>query len=949
MFHWTSHHPRRLDRARAVGRHVAVVTALFATAATMGCSRLFGDCGPGTVMVDGTCVIDQSAVLPNVDAVTLTRLHVEGDGLFPLMVLHEARVEVGIEVQAEAFKSNVIVGLSSADGKQHCALGYMTLEHEGPTQEAADADADADAKPKGAYKLAKTFQIQQSCAALAGTGLKAWVAFDPFERTWWKARKESKITDEDGKLKVAEADAIAALLSASTLPMELCAAGTGSVHPENCATDIELVVNAGRDVQLTALQPASVVGVVEFMGALPSKWTAPNYDFEKHIPNLGATPLVTVATDVRVYGETSTDDAGATADELEMSYQIRPAGMSDATWLALAETVQTVKPPTKGGGTTTVTEYLEQVFLGGLTTETEIAKTVPLYLTPKGRDLVLDGGWAQPTLFDLRVCAKAPFAEVNADQTAADNNCRTERIVLLRQERSFTGLPPDAKTLAATSSIDFGEGDVTVMGDTYEFGDRSKVGAEVGAGLFRRWMEDSQTMQVGAYSIEAIRGWFPLTLREFRFWLDVVHQAPDTLHGKVTAFNIELPIPSVSMPEEWVIAPTLLEKNPESPNADWPGILPGSKSQFDKSTDAQQKEMFFEDFKTFPIYGPLSATVGIRMELKLSLAVGVGKSSKPATFTAEDCDHFSTKYEACFLATDKELPFLDASDHCVAIGGHLPSDRQDITFGTTLTQTLGNAAAKRLGWPPNKRRFWTNLWSWPGVPLNPNNILANKLMHYGAQEPSTWPLYYWDSKDEPPLAPQFQEFGAGSILLGKADAAAKYQLEKNAATIKTLAGSQHFSSYWLPMSEKAAVVCEFDAGPTEKTEMEKSELFFRVQPSATLSFTGYAGASLAAVRGGAYVELKVLEAGLPVDVGHRWRTGHPNGGVRGSNFARVSLTLDALTGSIGAWYQPWDLLAFDWGKRRELPLYDWNGFRLAEVLIKEWEFAPWKIDGPGKK
>ena len=866
-------------------------------------------CGAGTVEKDGKCIVDAAALMPKVSKVVVKQLGVQGDGVRPLMVLHDVRVAAEIEITGEPFESMIVVGVRSPDKTKLCPLGYWQVQQK-TTKDADTTKALSDTNKAFAatYKFESNFVVQPGCAGLVGQkGLVAWVAFDPFQTTNYAERTGAAMATIPAG--TAPEAALAKLLGDSEAPLTACKAGPTSTHPDHCTTSLEVVANAGIDLRMEHMNPSSSVVVLEYVGEAPKaiaasevtidgkKVTVPAVDWSKNKPPVATAAALSVNTQLVAYGLTADGKDKFSNDDFGLTFAIRPVGAATEEWAVMTEKVEQAS---KAGEEPTV-EYLEKVFLQGMVAETRYIKESPVYFTQKAKDAVTTGKWSNHAFFDLKICADGPFAEAGVDADPKANNCSTTQVVLIRNKKNYIAEPSDIGAAPTKSTTPNGAIKLDEFGPSKSFGNPSKVALEMAMKLYREWDTDKRTMRLGGRKGTYVKGWFPVTIIEEKAWLQVATKAADSVGGQLTIFNITLPVPDLTTPEEFELMIGGVSFKAGEVKV-YPPLPAAVKSAMTTIEDALKKEKSWSKFVTFPVWGPLDITVGIGVGISASLDLGVKKESKADT--DQDCDATAGNY--CYKALKKTAPeaqtFDNAKKICAADGGKLPADHANMDNFKAL---VGLADKLGYGFWVSGRATDGNTWYIDGgdVSWTPNK--------------TKW------LKDH--MVPGVGACASINTTAGGAE-------QENAGNLSPGFWVSN-SLFTFPCHWVTVVACEYPKAPPDG---EDSELFAVIEPNFKIDATGYAGLSLKVVRGGVYVKLDLVKGALPLEGGLKWKSAGGSPSAAGSFFVRLKAQISTLNGDVGPWYQTWT--PFSWNKVNEFKLFGWTGFE-ETVTLFESEFA----------
>ncbi|GEM_PF-2748220 len=424
-------HTGAMNTHRVAARR-GVVVRLFAAfllvAACASCS--FGaseeDCSTGTVLSNGVCVSKTSPTgEPTITSLTIQQLIISEEKVRPLYLMHPMTVRVGLLINAEPFKTDLIIGLSSKDGSKHCAAGYIELEYAGGA-EAGEITAGKTPVPKestwGELVLERRLFVQPRCKNLVGEkGAKVWVAIDPFRRTYIPVdprpgggKKPEKIEDVD------------VFIHTARWPLDQCKSSYASGHFNSCESTFDVADTPGLDVRMEKVQSGSSVLFVR-----PTK------------PD-DADLFVNTASVIYGTEQSEKDDEGPlAAQNMRYYFMLRPdvaptdlpAGVSAASldWepLIIAEKdVQkcpTCEPDLK--------QALHR-FLSSLKAATKRLTDHPLMIPPGLRTRLTKGDWTTYSKFELLGCALPAFQEAQGKDLGANNNCSIMPLIVTKHTLS---------------------------------------------------------------------------------------------------------------------------------------------------------------------------------------------------------------------------------------------------------------------------------------------------------------------------------------------------------------------------------------------------------------------------------------------------------------------------------------------------------------------------------
>jgi hypothetical protein len=435
-------------------RRTPTLTLLVIVALTFGCSASEEDCAKGTKLSKGVCVGDAPAAPgnPAVEELTVKYLSIKEEGQRPVYVMHPMTVHLGIEVRGEPFKSDVVIGLSSADGSKHCAAGYIELVFDGGADagvKAGSAEAHYDgAAPvqsnRGVLTIEETLFVQPTCDKLAGEkNATIWVAIDPFRRLAFAADK--RLADAPQPAGIDEVDAF---LHASRWPLDQCKSSHQAGHPDNCKSVFEVAATPGLDVHLRRVQPSSSVLTLRA-----------DEDKEKTLRDAHLFANITTV----LYGQAfkkikkKNPDNPLAQYEMDFFFMLRPdvdhgdlpAGVSatDVDWEPL---VQVEKGTVKAENGYPIMQELFQQYLASLETAVRRQLDQPLRLPDALWQRLTVGNWRRFSKFQMLGCAMprqcsddgsgsrdcASWKEASAKGVGAVNNCKTTTLIVARHQHA---------------------------------------------------------------------------------------------------------------------------------------------------------------------------------------------------------------------------------------------------------------------------------------------------------------------------------------------------------------------------------------------------------------------------------------------------------------------------------------------------------------------------------
>jgi hypothetical protein len=429
-------------------RHLLLAAATLAFLSGCGGSDETISCGNGTRLDGDSCVAEGGDLTsPRVERVVLTGLSVEEEGQRAAFVGFPMNVALTLDLVGEAIRTEVVVGLESADSAVTCVVGAIPIE--------------SGRRPEGSspVKLSAELIVQPECAALQGqTGVRTWVSFDPFEKTRVVGRAPIPIPQQLSP----------EFFRPSRLDQAAC---KGPVtHADTCATNLEVKPSPGLDLTLRQLSLDSSVAVVhtrfkpdysfdpeapennnETPGALPP------FDPEQGLPTI---PQFRASTELLLHGSDAAGGLTLGGDQVSLTFALRPDPSRTPAdfpeqlleWMPLSVEKQTLAEGSKGGEPSITMERLQEQFLRSLSSATRLHKESPVFIDGAARERVLQLQ-DQVRHYELKVCAVPRFTEASWEQDPSANNCVTMPVVVLHQQLQT---PQETGTTipgAATSSL----------------------------------------------------------------------------------------------------------------------------------------------------------------------------------------------------------------------------------------------------------------------------------------------------------------------------------------------------------------------------------------------------------------------------------------------------------------------------------------------------------------
>ncbi len=498
-------------------------------------------CGPGTVELDGQCVIDEGAaqdlLKADVAGVTVTSLLIAEEGVRAVYPMHALHASITLDVETwDELDTTVVLGLESADGSTRCVAGYWGLIS------GARLDSD-DADPVQSLTLTSEFYVQPACSVLEGeTDVKAWVSFDPFDHT----KVEGRTINADETMTLTD------FLQQSRLPLTDCTCAS-LIHPETCETALEVQGSPGRDVVMESSTLSSTVAVLEIPRLVP-EYTDDSFEDDEgniielaqpdEVRQLSTAPHFIVNADIKVNGLDGSEDDVVEDAALSLRFAIRPLLDSNEDvdlpeelldWMSLYSEIQ---DEPKAGEEPTI-NLLEQEFLQSMVGAQSLVRTSPIFITGDAEMFITRGLWSGFDQFELRVCVDADFDEAGVDEDATENNCSITQVIVLRRDVDEN---PAADEDAGAANYKDG----IFLGQTY--GNTKKVAVQFA--LNGELLSTKDGVAAGALLGTYLKGWFAMTLFEVKRhgWDYYDASTDDEILSSLTIFGLEMPAPSEDFP-----------------------------------------------------------------------------------------------------------------------------------------------------------------------------------------------------------------------------------------------------------------------------------------------------------------------------------------------------------------------------------------------------------------
>lgn len=439
-------------------RHEGIIrTTLAVMAATLalGCGAEDGADGPADLGDEAR---------PRIDTVEVTRLEVTGADR-PAM-LHPIDVELELDVEGEAFDTDVLVGLRADGGELGCVLGALP---------AKQAEAGATHLSLGAE-----FFVNADCRDMVGRDdVELFVAFDPWGGTE---------VDREGTT-IEEPTGLYDIVRGSMLDLQDCA---------GCRTATELLDSPGIDAQLREVGLHSSVAVLRL----------PEAEDQVEMPSV-ETPHFEISSAARVTGLAK--GQGPLEGEAFMTYRIRPQagalgtdGLDDESlsWAPLWE---------RRRDDDGMVHYADQVALDARG-QVALQRASAVYIGEDVAARMGAGDWQGITEYELQVCVGTTVEQAvyDGETTPRDNDCAVLPVVVVHDRVGPHGergvedgevLPGGAK---ARSAEVWGTGWSTTT---------TFLGTDYVSGLdFETWLDinasDSSSTTYGGNSVASAGSWF---------------------------------------------------------------------------------------------------------------------------------------------------------------------------------------------------------------------------------------------------------------------------------------------------------------------------------------------------------------------------------------------------------------------------------------------------------
>ncbi len=404
-----------------MSRKLPILLAVVGLLAACGASE--EDCAKGTELKNGVCVAAAGSgdpTSPRAKGINVRYFAIEEEGQRPLYLMHPMNVSVSLELEAEPFKTDMVVGFSSADGTKHCAAGYLEFTFDSAPEGAENSD-QPNAMRKGQISVNETVFVQPRCKNLIGEKkAKVWLAIDPFHRLdiGGDLRPGSDNNPSDDA-------SIDAWLYKSRWPLDGCRSSFSSGHAKNCKSTVEVADTPGLDLRLRYLVPSSSVVIAR-------KGKQRDAD-------------VFANTTIVLYGQES-KEGDKTLEEAnvrfhfmlrpDVEYTDLPPGVTPGAvdWQRLDRIEKVLvkgQPP--------LIKDARLSFLASLSNATRTMTDSALMFPPVLRYSLTQGAWSKFGKFQLLGCARSALPEAVAKGLGLNNNCKTTSLVITRHELPAKG------------------------------------------------------------------------------------------------------------------------------------------------------------------------------------------------------------------------------------------------------------------------------------------------------------------------------------------------------------------------------------------------------------------------------------------------------------------------------------------------------------------------------
>lgn len=322
-------------------------------------------------------------------------------------VLHPLIVSVSAELTGDAYRTELVIGMRTADGSEGCVLGAMPVEH----SDAEPALEDEQAAVAGMYEATAEFVVGGDCLDLAERDdVELFASFDPWNKLGDNASDAASVGEEGL--------ALYSIVEASALSVEGC---------ETCETTYSVHAWPGLDAELTELNLSSVVAVLPV--------AAEGRGVPAHGSNQAAFSLTMGSRVTGLRSGQGLDEAG-----LYSTHRIRPLGSSDEGLPLLQRS----------------SGDLEELAAIPVPSSGSVISSAMLHIEGPTRDEIIDGAWAGIEEFELLTCLEADFDQaIYAGETdVRANDCAAIPVVIVRERLGADGLPVPTPGAAKMRSAD---------------------------------------------------------------------------------------------------------------------------------------------------------------------------------------------------------------------------------------------------------------------------------------------------------------------------------------------------------------------------------------------------------------------------------------------------------------------------------------------------------------
>lgn len=386
--------------------------------ALAGCGASEEDCAKGTRLSEGVCVADVSGdpTVPRAKNIVVRYFAIDEEGQRPLYLNHPMNITVGLDLTAEPFKTDIVIGFSSADGTKHCAAGHLefTFDSAPETDEKTD---QPNSMRSGSVTISETVFVQPRCKALIGEKkAKVWLAIDPFERIIIGGDQRP-----GGAVSVNDEGGIDAFLQASSWPLgSTCRSSFQSGHSKHCNSEVEVADSPGLDLRMRHLVPSSSVVIARRGKQLDADLFA-NTTIVLYGQEFKPKDTTLQDANVRFYFMIRPD-----VDYADLPKGVTP-GLVD--WMK----VQRIEKTLSKAGEPEIHDARAQ-FLASLSSAVRRMTDNPLLFEDPLRHRLTEGDWSQFGKFQLLSCARSELKEAEAPGLGLNNNCKTASLIITRHE-----------------------------------------------------------------------------------------------------------------------------------------------------------------------------------------------------------------------------------------------------------------------------------------------------------------------------------------------------------------------------------------------------------------------------------------------------------------------------------------------------------------------------------